>query len=181
MLRFFKKRVSKHSRGKSEEKEISKPVGPVNFESEGSDGMFETTREEGWIGVDLDGTLAKYDRWRGMDHVGEPIEGMLLRVKEWLSQGYHVKIVTARASVPEGIPPVKRWLEQNGLPDLEVTCQKDFHMIELWDDRAVQVVRNTGSPVLSSRWGALPRAPLFGMERPSRGERSSQRPGSNAP
>ncbi len=148
-----------------QEKEISPPVGPVNQASEGHDGMFDTTKQDGWIGVDLDGTLAHYDHWRGLEHVGRPVQGLLLRVREWIAQGYHVKIVTARASVPEGIPPVKRWLAENGLPDLEVTCSKDFHMIELWDDRAVQVVRNSGSPVLSARWGALPRAPLFGLER----------------
>lgn len=152
-------------KSKKKEKEVSHPVGPVNQQTEGHDGMFDTTKQQGWIGVDLDGTLAEYDHWNGFEHIGKPIPGLMVRVKEWLAQGYHVKIVTARASVPEGIPPVQRWLEENGLPGLEVTCSKDFHMIELWDDRAVQVVRNTGSPVLSARWGALPRAPLFGMER----------------
>jgi hypothetical protein len=29
---------------------------------------------------------------------------------------------------------------------LEVTCVKDFAMIELWDDRAVGVLMNTGQP-----------------------------------
>jgi hypothetical protein len=33
------------------------------------------------------------------------------------------------------------------LPDLEVTNAKDMDMIELWDDRAVQVIPNTGNPV----------------------------------
>ena len=42
---------------------------------------------------------------------------------------------------------VKAWLKQNGLPDLEVTNTKDFKMIELWDDRAVQVSRNSGQPL----------------------------------
>ena len=67
--------------------------------------------------------------------------------------------------MPEGIEPIKQWLAANGFPPLEVTCTKDFHMIEVWDDRAVQVVSNTGSPVLSARWGAQPRAPLFGIDR----------------
>ena len=28
--------------------------------------------------------------------------------------------------------------------ELEVTCTKDFGMIELWDDRAIRVEKNTG-------------------------------------
>ena len=36
------------------------------------------------------------------------------------------------------------WCEANGLPRLEVTDRKDYSMIELWDDRAVCVERNTG-------------------------------------
>jgi hypothetical protein len=27
-----------------------------------------------------------------------------------------------------------------------VTCMKDYGMIQLWDDRAVRVVENTGQP-----------------------------------
>jgi len=100
-----------------------------------------------WIGVDLDGTLARHDIWVGMDHIGKPIEPMMARVKTWLRQGINVKIVTARASVPDGIPPVQEWLKKQGLPPLQVTNQKDFQMVELWDDRAVQVIPNTGHPV----------------------------------
>ena len=35
-------------------------------------------------------------------------------------------------------------LDRHGLPPLAVQCHKDVDMIELWDDRAVQVVPNTG-------------------------------------
>jgi hypothetical protein len=122
-------------------------------------------RSKGWIGIDLDGTLAYYSAWKGFEHIGPPIPAMVLRLRAWLEQGYEVRIMTARASVEEGIPPVRAWLAKHDLPDLEVTCRKDFDMIELWDDRAVQVVCNSGSPVLSSRFAALPRAPLFGMEK----------------
>ncbi|WP_426417003.1 hypothetical protein [Aestuariirhabdus sp. LZHN29] len=103
---------------------------------------------EGWIGVDLDGTLAHYDHWRGPAHVGKPIEPMLRRVKAWIQQGEDVRIFTARASVPEYIPPVKRWLAEQGLGDLIVTNQKDFAMVQLWDDRCVQVKKNQGEPLI---------------------------------
>lgn len=98
----------------------------------------------GWIGVDLDGTLANYGGWVGPEHIGEPIPSMLARVKYWISQGITVKIFTARACIPEQIPPIKEWLKRHGLGDLDVTNVKDFGMVELWDDRAIQVIPNTG-------------------------------------
>lgn len=100
----------------------------------------------GWIGVDLDGTLAHYDGWKGAEHIGPAIPEMLQRVHDWLSQGKEVKIFTARACCPGQIPFVKRWLEEHGLGHLEVTALKDFRMIEMWDDRCVRVVENTGVP-----------------------------------
>ena len=109
---------------------------------------------KGWIGVDLDGTLAYYDQWRGEHHVGEPILPMLDRVKKWLSEGREVRIFTARVASAPGdradVSPVmiaksiQNWCELHGLPRLKVTNEKDFQMIELWDDRAVTVGRNTG-------------------------------------
>lgn len=115
-----------------------------------------------WIGVDLDGTLALYSGWRGLDHIGKPVPVMLARVRHWLDEGYTVKIFTARASLGDaGIVPVKKWLAENGLPELEVTNQKDFAMVELWDDRAVQVVANTGKPFLSPSLFDRPAAPIL--------------------
>jgi len=141
--------------------EAFKPAEPANLASPAD----EAAEKKGWIGIDLDGTLAKFDRWQGLDHIGAPIPAMVLRVQSWIEQGYTVKIVTARASVEGGIPPVLEWLRKYQLPPLEVTCQKDFQMIELWDDRAVQIVPNKGAPVLSARYDAHPRAPLFGIEK----------------
>lgn len=113
-----------------------------------------------WIGVDLDGTLAKHDMWISKTHIGKPVEPMLNRVKVWIGQGIRVKIVTARACEPDGIPPVKVWLRKQGLPELEVTNEKDFGMIELWDDRAIQVIPNTGRPVLNGTLASRPKAPI---------------------
>jgi len=99
----------------------------------------------GWIGVDLDGTLAISGCWKGLDHIGEPVPTMVERVKAWLNSGYTVKIFTARASAPGfDVGVIHNWLNTNGLPKLEVTNIKDFTMIECWDDRAVQVIPNTG-------------------------------------
>ena len=100
----------------------------------------------GWIGVDLDGTLAHYGGWVGPDHIGEPIPAMVSRVRAWLSKGIEVRIFTARASVPEQIPPVAAWSLKHIGVALAVTNVKDFGMVELWDDRCVRVVANTGRP-----------------------------------
>jgi len=111
-----------------------------------------------WIGVDLDGTLAEYKGWKGERHIGAPIELMVSRIKEWLKEGIEVRIFTARvAGEREGVHPratvamIQDWLEREaGLPKLQVTCVKDFGMIEIWDDRAVRVEVNTGK-VLSHK------------------------------
>lgn len=103
----------------------------------------------GWIGVDLDGTLAHYDGWRGPDHIGMPIQAMLERVHKWLAMGQTVKIFTARCSDPTQIRYVQAWLTEFGLGDLDITNVKDFQMIELWDDRCVRVLPNTGQPCCS--------------------------------
>lgn len=105
------------------------------------------SQHSGWIGVDLDGTLAEYDGWKGISHVGKPIAAMVDRVKAWLTEGQEVRIFTARVSGPEGgraAHHIKLWLLEQGLPQLEITCLKDYQMVELWDDRAVQVIPNTG-------------------------------------
>lgn len=107
----------------------------------------------GWIGVDFDGTLAYYTKFQGDFIFGEVIEPMKQRILDWISKGRKVKIFTARVStedqrVNQAVAlALQNWLEANGLPRLEITNIKDHHMDELWDDRAVQVVKNTGQPV----------------------------------
>ncbi|WP_326894358.1 hypothetical protein U8P73_36460 (plasmid) [Rhizobium beringeri] len=102
----------------------------------------------GWYGVDLDGTLFTFDHWRGVDHVGEPIWPMINRVKQWLSEGKEVRIFTARCAGPEDCKPAieAACLKYIGQV-LPITNIKDFGLIELWDDRAVQVIYNTGERV----------------------------------
>ena len=125
----------------------------------------------GWIGVDLDGTLAHYDGWKGAGHIGEPVPAMLERVKRWLAEGREVRIFTARVSCPE-LPlvnannrearqarerraqayeakrAIQAWCERHLGQRLNITNVKDYDMVALWDDRAVQVIKNTGEPLL---------------------------------
>lgn len=109
----------------------------------------------GWIGVDLDGTLAHYDGWRGEHHIGAPIPDMVNRVHQWVKSGRDVRIFTARVTEnltgnksrmdPEQVREIiRRWCKQHLGYQLLITNVKDFAMEELWDDRAVQVIPNTG-------------------------------------
>lgn len=108
----------------------------------------------GWIGVDLDGTLAIYDGWVGEEHIGPPVPKMVQRVKDWLSKGVEIRIFTARVTETPGRDnsTIRRAIEDWCLLHigqvLPITNIKDFAMIELWDDRAVRVIANTGEPVL---------------------------------
>lgn len=117
--------------------------------------------QQPWIGVDLDGTLAEATAWQGIEHIGPPVPLMLRRVKAWVDKGLCVKIMTARAGDPLGVTATQQWLAAQGLPALEVTDRKDFGMIELWDDRAIQVVQNTGMCFLGSSYFARPKAPIL--------------------
>lgn len=128
---------------------------------------------KGWIGVDLDGTLARYDGWVSVDHIGEPIVPMVERVRRWLAAGHDVRIFTARVDGGEvalamGNPAgeayknverirglIEDWCELHIGVRLPITNKKDYGMIELWDDRCVRVMLNTGEPCCAV---AVPRA-----------------------
>jgi hypothetical protein len=96
----------------------------------------------GYIGVDLDGTLAHYDGWKD-GAIGEPIKLMAERMFTWIKSGQEVRIVTARGVDDERIR-VQQWLWDKFRLMIPVQNTKTFRMHELWDDRAVQVVPNTG-------------------------------------
>jgi hypothetical protein len=137
------------------------PAEPTPRERAGSTRPPDT---QPWVGVDLDGTLAEATPWQGMAHIGPPVPLMMRRVRLWLEKGLRVKILTARAGDAQGLAATKAWLKAQGLPDLEVTDRKDFGMIELWDDRAIQVVQNTGVCFLGTSYFARPKAPILADE-----------------
>jgi hypothetical protein len=107
--------------------------------------------DQGWIGVDLDGTLAAYTGWQGVEHIGDPIPVMVKRVKAWLATGKDVRIFTARVhqnDTTRDLSHVRQvindWCLKHIGAVLPVTNSKDYGMVELWDDRCVQVEANTG-------------------------------------
>ncbi|HYG24457.1 MAG TPA: hypothetical protein VEH04_16890 [Verrucomicrobiae bacterium] len=122
------------------------------------------------IAVDLDGTLAEYHGWRGRTRIGSPIEPMVERVKQWLAQGYEVEIFTARMAPVDlghddgGVSPtdvlaaIEAWCEKHIGRKLPVTATKRRFYSEFWDDRAVQIIPNTGIPVAEQALNALSEA-----------------------
>lgn len=114
----------------------------------------------GWIGVDFDGTLAVHSGI-GLS-LGAPVPVMVARVKAWLAEGTAVKIFTARVASSGLVSEdgtddggfadrqralIEQWCVRHLGVVLPVTATKDFQMIELWDDRAIQVISNTGLTV----------------------------------
>lgn len=117
----------------------------------------------GWIGVDLDGTLAL--TCSNTREIGAPIAPMLSRVHDWLDQGLEVRIVTARVgasgvTLRDGTVDdqcnaerqralVGAWCVEHVGQSLPITASKDIRMLELWDDRAVQVEKDKGVRVIA--------------------------------
>jgi hydroxymethylpyrimidine pyrophosphatase-like HAD family hydrolase len=105
--------------------------------------------ELGWIGVDLDGTLALY-KGGPLFPIGPPIPAMVEKVKRVLEQGIEVRVFTARVCDPDRrvqaktVAAIEEWCVAHIGQKLRVTNAKDYSMVELWDDRAVQVRSNTG-------------------------------------
>ena len=105
-----------------------------------------------YIGVDFDGTLALHESGAPIDHVGAPIPRMVERVKKWLADGTEVRIITARVAptyedADEQRAMIWTWCREHLGVELPVQAHKCGGMSELWDDRAVQVQRNTGASI----------------------------------
>lgn len=107
-----------------------------------------TIRGRGHILVDWDGTLYTFEG-NGVK-MGQPIPHMVGRVKGWLDRGRDVRIFTARASYKDlnkraaAIEAIERECMKVFGKVLPVTNEKDFDAVEIWDDKAIRVIRNTG-------------------------------------
>lgn len=106
---------------------------------------------KGIIGIDLDRTLAVYHDWQ--DEIGPPIPAMVERAKRFLDEGKEVVIFTARVAVEEGFSKeqvlhqhklISAWTKKHLGVSLRATALKSRHLIQIFDDRAVGVVPNTG-------------------------------------
>jgi len=110
-----------------------------------------------YILCDLDGTLAEYHGWPADGGIGAPIPRMVERVKAKLAEGEEVRIFTARVARVEPYGEreyfevrrqhllIEAWTLEHIGTALKATATKDFKCVEIWDDRARQVVLNTGA------------------------------------
>lgn len=106
---------------------------------------------KGWIGVDLDGCLAyqpdgHYDPYV----IGPPIPKMIARVKRILAEDrFEVRIFTARAAHKSKHVnrAIQDWCLEHIGHVLPVTNEKDLNCVRIYDDRAVQVIKNSGDIV----------------------------------
>lgn len=108
-------------------------------------------KTKSWIGVDLDGTLAEYHGWEGALVIGPPIPKMVEFVKDLVSKGKTVKIFTARIDEPKRWDieaAIDAWCQEQFGRVFEITNVKDKYCETIYDDRAVQVRKNTGDLVL---------------------------------
>lgn len=102
------------------------------------------------IALDFDGTLAHYTKWKGDFEFGEPIQAMVKKVQHELAIGNKVTIFTARVALRDVelkqkiIKAIKAYCKKHIGAELEVTATKLKSFSEFWDDRAIQVVKNTG-------------------------------------
>lgn len=106
-----------------------------------------------------------YDGWKGVDHIGEPIPKMLAKVQQHLANGELVKIFTARVNTDD-MPGdennqvvrnvIQSWCLKHIGMVLSITCVKDYGMIQLYDDRAIQIIPNTGVSIAEQLHDSLP-------------------------
>lgn len=127
-----------------------------------SPGPVEQWPKSGWIGVDLDGTLAHYEKGQSAFTIGEPIPAVVSMVKQAMENGYEVRIFTARVGPtanPEMVERVmqliREWCLRHLGRVLKITAAKDHHMIELWDDRAIGFIQNSGVGHRESKYAKL--------------------------
>jgi len=117
--------------------------------------------KDSWVGFDLDGTLAEYHRFSTADQIGAPVLVMTAKCRALIESGTKVRIITARGSRDAmdralAYPAIERWCEKHLGHVLPITTSKDLHMLALYDDRAIQVGRNTGE-ILGDEQQALER------------------------
>ena len=103
-----------------------------------------------WYAFDLDKTLAEYPPKNG-ETIGAPIPNIVRVLKKYIREGKDCRIFTARVGPDKSAFEINqfkydldRWLQKNVGTTLVATCEKDHLVMEIWDDRAKQVVPNTG-------------------------------------
>lgn len=105
------------------------------------------------IAVDLDGTLVHYDGWKGIHNIGPVIPEIANAMEAAQREGAEVHLFTARVSDPDDAAEahaiINDWATKNGFTFASITAVKHKFFTEFWDDRAIQVIPNSGMFVLN--------------------------------
>lgn len=117
------------------------------------------------VACDLDGTLAIYKGERDHMFIGEPIKCMVDAIKVIRECNGEVWIFTARLSDPQTHDVAKKviedWLKKHDIQVDGITCVKQKFFSEIWDDRAIQIITNTGKVANSAECHSKIFEPLF--------------------
>jgi hypothetical protein len=105
-----------------------------------------------WWGFDIDKTTFVDEGNTRGGVIGAPIMPLIRRIKYYLRDNRKVCIVTARVHPSEPDAAMQTLLVRRTLVDvfgedhakIDIRCDKDRHMIALFDDRAEQVIPNKG-------------------------------------
>lgn len=129
--------------------------------------MVKKLNDGEYYGVDWDGTCVEYHGWTKWNEFGKPIPKMVERVRGWLADGDEVRIITARVSHDDNVKgtckksgetftnvqmkhAIASECERIFGQRLRVQAYKCYRMAELWDDRAVGLVANTGETLVDA-------------------------------
>lgn len=106
-------------------------------------------KSKGAWAFDLDGVLATRQHPFNPYTVGEPVLPILDLALEAVREGRKVYCFTARASStdPGMHRAVREWLDRHGLEGVRITNTKTSDIAVYYDDRAVQVIPDTGELV----------------------------------
>ncbi len=105
------------------------------------------------VAVDLDGTLARSSGGpHKPDEIGEPILEMVMTVFNHLHAGHRITIFTARANPTrpgweDNVRAIQAWCYKHFSQVFPVTAIKSHEMVVFYDDRAIQIIRNTGKRI----------------------------------
>ena len=108
-----------------------------------------------YIGCDFDATISEYHGWKGPTDLGKPIPEMVRKIKEAMSQGSQVWIFTARVNpggheykealeATQAYLAIAEWCVKVFGELLPITHEKNKLWQSIYDDRAIQVLPNSG-------------------------------------
>lgn len=111
--------------------------------------------EAPYFWVDLNGTLCHHEKGAlvfdeaGNFLIGKPINKMVRRVRRWLSEGMEVRIMSGSVGLggdkaASAQKAIREWCREHFGRELKVTATITPRCIGIFNDKAHEVIRNTG-------------------------------------